>query len=124
MTCTCGFEFCYVCGGDWYERPGQRKCTCDLYGQTELAQAADDAVEAREAARGRRYGQRERQNIRNNIMRDLERHEDCDHAWVRAQPSPEANCRNCHFYCHVYAYRCQGCNYVACYVCRFHRLGR
>ena len=57
-------------------------------------------------------------------LRDLERHEDCDHTWVRAQPSPEANCRNCHFYCHVYAYRCQGCNYVACYVCRFHRLGR
>ncbi|KAI3429517.1 hypothetical protein D9Q98_005606 [Chlorella vulgaris] len=37
MTCTCGFEFCYICGTPWEKVPGHKsrqRCSCELFDTT------------------------------------------------------------------------------------------
>lgn len=88
MTCRCRAEFCYVCAAPW------KNCTCAIWDETRLLNAAQARVEDEVRARG---PIREPRVFQERVQQRVEQlrgnHECVDHNWGRR--NVPGTCPNC-----------------------------
>ena len=113
MTCTCGYQFCYVCNAKW------KNCQCLQWQEERLLleaerRAGDDAHIPAVVDR-----------FRNNILFQ----EGCNHKYgnvsgfVQVDRRYSPGCDNCGFAeLYLYHFRCLDCDTRVCQTCRYHRL--
>jgi len=116
MTCRCGHNFCYRCGVQW------KQCNCQHWTEILLFSEANRQVADLEAAEGRQFRPREREEAVREAARGLRLNETCEHDWQKIDCT-NRTCGNCPFPLHHYGFRCQGaCNQLVCRTCRFFRI--
>lgn len=106
MTCTCGNEFCYLCGATPW-----KTCGCAQWDERRLEEQTD-----RVRVRQGRVGAEQQAIIRGKI---LQRH-NCTHE--RWRGCSGGQCDECGHDLPMFLYRCQGCHVEMCRRCRFNRV--
>ncbi|KAK9711012.1 hypothetical protein K7432_008096 [Basidiobolus ranarum] len=113
ITCTCGNEFCYLCGTRW------KGCQCRNWDEGRLLDVAHARLEA---ANPNLRGCQLHFEI-NRLAVQLRDHEDCQHNWEHRDLRRMRPCGYCaDFLMTNYCFQCQNCLIQVCFVCRYHRI--
>jgi hypothetical protein len=130
MTCKCGFEFCYTCGAGW--KP-TRQCTCELWDEHRLLDAAQLHVEAHPEIGG--VQQAARHIVAAHVSCEQDGHRllyvrrtgDCEHCGRHVYNKPAKNSyetdsrfRNAGHHGHLFM--CASCKIEVCRRCAHNRV--
>ncbi|KAH8198446.1 hypothetical protein TruAng_007378 [Truncatella angustata] len=122
MTCRCGQEFCYVCGGAWRGADGQRICQCPHWEERNIVAAQAEDILDREGgdqlildAWGQLGLDPEVEDQQVNHRCEVRRHQ-----WQFRRRSDE--CENCHHDISDFIFECNTCGMIVCKRCRRYQL--
>ncbi|KUJ11856.1 uncharacterized protein LY89DRAFT_653328 [Mollisia scopiformis] len=110
MTCTCGAQFCYLCGEKW------KTCGCSQWDENRLLARANQVVARQPAAPVPQQAARLAA-----VVQDLRHRHNCDHESWR-YVGGQHQCEQCLHTLPSYIFECRQCHMQACNRCRRNRL--